>query len=82
MPGCDNWIYNKKYVFDLCSHFWHRAPKTFGVYCMMSALTFGLTWVYVNEVSDGKNVSIGPGWQRNQPNPRPWEGKDKGLEVE
>lgn len=49
---------------------------------MMSALTFGLTWVYVNEVSDGKNVSIGPGWQRNQPNPRPWEGKDKGLEVE
>ena len=68
MPGCDNWIYNKKYVFDLRSHFWHRAPKTFGIYYMMSALTFSLTWVYVKEVSDGKNVSIGPDWQRNQPN--------------
>ena len=71
MPGCDNWIYNKKYVFDLCSHFWHRAPKTFGIYYRMSdkgALTFSLTWVYVNEVSDGKNISIGARWQKNQLN--------------
>ena len=28
---CDTAIYNKKYIFDLCSYFWHRAPKTLGI---------------------------------------------------
>ena len=45
------------------------------------ALTFSLTWVYVNEVSDGKNISIGAVGKRTSLTPWPWEGKDKGLEV-
>lgn len=30
-PDCDVALYNEKCVFGLCSHSWHRAPKTHGV---------------------------------------------------
>lgn len=28
---CDTVVYNKKYVFGLCPHSWHRAAKTLGI---------------------------------------------------
>ena len=28
---CDIGIYNKKYVFGLHAHFWHRSPKSLGI---------------------------------------------------
>ena len=31
--SCDSVIYNKKYIFDLRLHFWHTAPKNFGISC-------------------------------------------------
>ena len=32
MKICDIVIYNKKYIFGLCPRFWHRVPKTLGIF--------------------------------------------------
>lgn len=55
LPLCDIVIYYKKYTFDLCPYFWHKAPETLGVSSNRRAIEVSLvlstTRVYVNEVT-------------------------------
>lgn len=59
-------IYNKKYIFDVCPCFCHRAPKTFGissdehdkgVFCYVNKVTF-VKHLRMGAVANGANYVI------------------------
>lgn len=60
-------IYNKQYVFDLCSFLWHRTPWSF-----LNFLTEGKVkdvFCYVSELTLGKTIGhlrMGSGYQKKQ----------------
>lgn len=57
-------IYSKKYMFGLCSHFWHRALKTLGISQIVRVIKVlllcsgGDSWIATKNGADH---------QRNQP---------------
>lgn len=56
-------IYNKKYIFGLCIHFWHRAPKTFEIFQVMN---YKGLFCYANEMTFESHLRMGVGCQGNQ----------------
>lgn len=60
---CNILIYNKKYVFDLCLHFWHRTSKNSVISHEDSKKGF---LPHVNEVALGPHRGMGAGWRWGQ----------------